>query len=782
MKTKLFTLLLVLSSLGPYITNAQFVPNDEVELLRDEPLLFNTAIYRQGKKGERFRVAAYRADIHKIFILATDAKGKSFALNVPDAAVGPVGRDVGILNDQAFVALRAGRLEEAQKLMLQVSMLDRERSVCAEVATHLGRISTAQLAYQQGLKQRQATQTEVQRRLRNADVAARPNPLNASDNSGQIRAEQMRKDAEQLAADSETAIRTKQEQIVSELKLLGELAQKRETAGAYGEASDIGAVFALLASRQPGNGDSNGAFEGFGRQELQKKAAEAQKHLEDARRNVTVKKLSAALQSVGAGLSAEPGSYSLRRLQGEISQRLDASGKAYATAFAHQQLKHYEEALKTLEQTRAECTDHEASETLAATLRKTIAEKDERTAKAKTAEAAGNFVTALEIYETYALDSDVKRVLPQYAKQRETEGDFLLAYSLYERAGLLVETQRVQAKKEQQVIEYGKAKVLLVEGKFAEALAIFQQYKDSKQEKDALRQQGAFYESQGKFDESMVVYREAQFPEEIARVKKFVASRARLLADAAHQEQAANYDKAIDLFQQANAKDEVKRVAESVAKKLEGKKDYEAAAEYFEIAGLYEEAGRIRNTYDISQSGPHRKLSREEIVKRSKPKCVTIKSRTGFGTGFFIAKGGYILTNHHVIAEATAVTIEFDNNEQVSAKVIASSEVPDVALLQVEKDRNYPFLRVGDSDKVQDGAGVSTIGSGEGYKLQFKDGVISGSTVFSRNNCFQITVPINHGDSGSPLLDDGGQVIGINTFGKGTAAILDNGKTIVSDR
>ncbi len=171
---------------------------------------------------------------------------------------------------------------------------------------------------------------------------------------------------------------------------------------------------------------------------------------------MAAKKLSAALKSVEVGLSVEPGSYSLRRLQGEISQRVDASTKAYATAVAHQQLKHYEEALKALEQARMECTDHEPSETLAATLKRTIAEKDERIAKAKTAEAAGDFATAFEVYETYAMDSDAKKILAQYAKQRETAGDFLLAYSLFEKAGLPSEMQRVQVRKEQQQAEMQK--------------------------------------------------------------------------------------------------------------------------------------------------------------------------------------------------------------------------------------------------------------------------------------------------------------------------------------
>jgi tetratricopeptide (TPR) repeat protein len=456
MNTLRHSILLLIFFVGglPCITVAQFVPNDEVELLRDEPLLFNTSVYRQGKKGERFRVAAYRADLHKVFILATDAKGKSFALSVPDAAVAPVGKDVGMLNDQAFAALRTGKLEEAQKLMLQVSVLDRERSVCAEIATHLGRVSTAQLAYQQGLKQQVQTQVEVQRKFRNAAVTDTSNPLNANDNSGRIRAEQMRKDAEQLEANAKAAIESKQEQITSELKLLSELAQKREKDGAYGEASDIGEMVAALASRQPGGSDLSGDL--GRRQELKKKAAEAQKQIEDARRNVAAKKLSEALKSVEVGLSVEPGSYSLRRLQGEILQRVEVSTKAYATAVAHQQLKHYEEALKALEQARMECTDHEPSETLAATLRKTIAEKGERIAKAKTAEAAGDFATAFEVYETYAMDSDAKKILPQYAKQRETAGDFLLAYSLFEKAGLPSEMQRVQVRKEQQQAEMQK--------------------------------------------------------------------------------------------------------------------------------------------------------------------------------------------------------------------------------------------------------------------------------------------------------------------------------------
>ena len=573
MKKELLRLLLLFSTIVPCVTRAQFVPNDEVELIRDEPLIFNTSVYRQGRKGERFRVAAYRADSRKIFLFATDAKGKTFALNVPDAAVGPVAKDVGMLNEQAFAALRAGRLDETQKLMLQVAMLDRERGVCAEIATHIGRISVAMQGYQLGLKQQEQVRVEVQRRLKNAAAADRPNPLFPNSNTNQVRAEQMRKEAEQMAENAKAAIESKQGQVSSELKLLSELAVKRETAGAYGEALDISEMATAFASQQFQSAGMHDSFERSGHSGLQAKVAEALKHLEDARRNMSAKKLNAALQSAGAGLAAEPGSYNLRRLQGELSQRLEVSGKAYATAVAHQQLKHYDEALKAMELARGECTDHEASENLAITLKKTIAEKEERTAKAKTAEAAGSFAAALEIYDTYAMDSDTKRIIPQYAKQREAEGDFLLAYNLYEKAGLASEMQRVQKMKEEQLAEYTKARILLIEGKFTDALTIFRRYKDGAAEKDALRQQGGYYESKGKFDEAIEVYRLAQLAAEVARVREFVGTRDSLIADGKRQEQAANYDKAIESFQKANATNDVQRVASTVAKECERKKD-----------------------------------------------------------------------------------------------------------------------------------------------------------------------------------------------------------------
>ena len=437
-----------------------------------------------------------------------------------------------------------------------------------------------------------------------------------------------------------------------------------------------------------------------------------------------------------------------------------------------------------MEPAREECTDHAESEALAVTLNKTIAEKDQRIAKAKTAEAAQSFAAALEIYETYAMEGDVKRVLPSYAKQKETEGDFLSAYSIYEKGGASADMQRVLAMRDEQLAEYGKARVLLVEeGKFIDALAIYRRFKNSAMEKDALRQQGAFLQGQGKFDDAMELYREAQLAEEIARVKKFVSTRESNLKEGRQQEQAANYDKAIELFQKANSPKDVCRVASDAAKTWEAKKDFALAAEYYEIAGMYEDAGHIRKDPSFASSISQRRLTDTEIVKRCAPACVTIENGGaggGLGSGFFVAKGGYILTNNHVIAGATTIRVITASGITLNAKLVKASEVPDLALLKVELE-SHPILALADSDKAETGGHVAAIGSPKGLSQSFTAGSISNTERdYEGNKCFQISVLINHGNSGGPLINEAGQAIGINTFGEGTALIV-KGKGIGSD-
>ena len=780
-----WSMIVVFAGCALPLAKAQFAKDDEVELVRDEPLLFNGTVYRQGRKGEVFPVAAYRADAHKVFLMGKDSAGKPFALSVPDSALALVRKDVTLLADQAFALLRTARLEEAQRGLLQVAALDPSQRVCAEVALHAGMLAAAIQTYEKTIKQQQDQRPELERRIRNAAVADRPNPLSPGDNSNQLRAEEMRRSVRAIEQEMAEAVAGSRERIATELNLLDEIAQKQVAAGAFSTALSLHQMLLTVAARKLGQREFSPGLGGSDRQELQTRVAHAQARLAEARRAVDGKRLNAARLSLLEGLKDEPGSASLRQLLTAVERRLDECGKAYAVAATRQTLKQYEKALESVEKLREDCSDHEPSEALAASLKRIIAEKAERLAKARTSEAAGDFAPALEAYDTYALEEDARRILPLYGKQAESAGNFLLAYEQYFRAGLSAEVQRIQRMKDEQIVQYDTARIFLADGKFADALAIYRRYKDTAQERDALRRQGALCESQEKFDDALEIYRQAQLAEEVTRVKSFLAERAGLLADAAHQEQAANQDRALELFQKANAKSDVQRVAGKMAKESEAKKDYESAIAYFEIAGLYDEAGRIRRSYDLSKTASLRKLSDPEIFKRCGPGCVTIVSANGdgvgLGSGFFVGKGGYILTNNHVIDGASRIKVVTSTQKVLDAELVAVSRVPDLALLKADIKDN-PVLKLGDPTKVETGAHVAAIGSPKGLPQSFTAGSISNTERdYDGNACFQISVLINHGNSGGPLLDEMGQVIGLNTFGEGTATVLRSGQGIGSD-
>ncbi len=250
-------------------------------------------------------------------------------------------------------------------------------------------------------------------------------------------------------------------------------------------------------------------------------------------------------------------------------------------------------------------------------------------------------------------------------------------------------------------------------------------------------------------------------------------------------ETAARYDDALELYKQLASKTDIQRVAEKMAKDFEAKKDYESSANYYETAGLFSEAGRIRTTHDLSKETVRRKLGDQEIFKCCGSACVTVVLKdaedyqTGIGSGFFVAKGGYILTNHHVIEDASGVAIITASGKRIEAKVLESSAVPDLALLKADVEEN-PVLRLGSSESVQTGAYVATIGSPKGEAQSYTAGNISNTDrLFEGNKCFQISVLINHGNSGGPLLDEMGEVIGITSFGLGTLVKVNGGRSAI---
>lgn len=141
---------------------------------------------------------------------------------------------------------------------------------------------------------------------------------------------------------------------------------------------------------------------------------------------------------------------------------------------------------------------------------------------------------------------------------------------------------------------------------------------------------------------------------------------------------------------------------------------------------------------------------------------------TSFGSGFIISKDGYVLTNHHVIDGASKITVHLDDRRSLEAKLIGSDPSSDVAVLRVKAD-NLPVLPIGDSQLVKPGQWVVAIGSPFGFDRSVTAGIVSALGRPSLDGSqryvpfIQTDVAINRGNSGGPLLNTRGEVIGINS-------------------
>lgn len=138
------------------------------------------------------------------------------------------------------------------------------------------------------------------------------------------------------------------------------------------------------------------------------------------------------------------------------------------------------------------------------------------------------------------------------------------------------------------------------------------------------------------------------------------------------------------------------------------------------------------------------------------------------GSGVIVDKRGYILTNNHVIEQATKIQVQLHGESQkYTAKVIGSDEDTDLAVIKIEASRDLPVAKLGNSDGVQVGDWALAIGSPFGLQATVTAGIISakdrGGVGRQFQRFLQTDAAINPGNSGGPLVDMAGQVIGINT-------------------
>lgn len=135
----------------------------------------------------------------------------------------------------------------------------------------------------------------------------------------------------------------------------------------------------------------------------------------------------------------------------------------------------------------------------------------------------------------------------------------------------------------------------------------------------------------------------------------------------------------------------------------------------------------------------------------------------GVGSGFFISDDGYLLTNHHVVADATDIFVTLTNGKEFKAKVIGSDERTDVALLKIDA-KGMATLPIGNAKLLKKGQWVMAIGSPFGLESTVTSGIVSaiGRDTGDYLPFIQTDVAVNPGNSGGPLLNMNGEVVGIN--------------------
>ena len=202
----------------------------------------------------------------------------------------------------------------------------------------------------------------------------------------------------------------------------------------------------------------------------------------------------------------------------------------------------------------------------------------------------------------------------------------------------------------------------------------------------------------------------------------------------------------------------------------------QAAVTTADFSGLVQQVtpavARVNVTKTVSEAELAKAQTAELLRKffgdrlRIPDQAATPAIEHAYGTAFFVTADGYMLTNHHVVEGADKISVTLNDRTELDATLVGSDERSDVAVLKVT-GRKFPALPIGDSNSLKVGEPVLAIGSPFGFDYSASAGIVSAkSRNFSRETSvpfIQTDVALNPGNSGGPLFNQRGEVIGINS-------------------
>ena len=175
----------------------------------------------------------------------------------------------------------------------------------------------------------------------------------------------------------------------------------------------------------------------------------------------------------------------------------------------------------------------------------------------------------------------------------------------------------------------------------------------------------------------------------------------------------------------------------------------------------------LRNAYGIPAQNEQVNIPKvdERPKVQDSPEQEKRDSTICTGTGFAICENGYILTAHHVVEKATSIYVKFQDTEWLPAAIIKKSRINDVAILKVDRNTKH-FLAI--SDKLRQGEKIFTLGYPVpgllGEEPKYAEGTVSSLTgIVDEASLMQISVPLQPGNSGGPLLNEKAEVVGMAT-------------------